>query len=180
MDLDVIFVDSDAEVSTPHATHDRMSRNDSPGRVEALWVKRAHRGLMDECDHVTLVEGRGVEGSADQGRARQVTIIEREAFDRVSELVGEEVDPALRRANVLVSGVRLEGRRHHILHLGDCRIELVGETRPCRRMDEAVPGLRDALDEGWAGGAFGRVIDGGNVRVGDVAFISSPPHDHPS
>jgi len=135
---------------------------------------------MDERERVTLVEGRGVEGSADQGRARQVTIVEREVFDRVSDVVGEEVDPALRRANVLVSGVRLEGRRNQILHLGACRIRLVGETRPCHRMDEAVPGLRDALDGKWGGGAFGRVLTGGDVRVGDVAFVSPPPNDDPS
>jgi len=135
---------------------------------------------MDERERVTLVEGRGVEGSADQGRARQVTIIEQEVFDRISDVVGEEVDPALRRANILVSGVQLEGRRNHILHLGTCRVELVGETRPCHRMDEAVPGLRDALDDEWGGGAFGRVLTGGDVRVGDVAFVSSPSHDDPS
>jgi len=157
-----------------------MSRSDTPGRVEALWVKRAHGGPMDARERVTLVAGRGVQGSADQGRARQVTIVEREVFDRVSDLVGQDVDPALRRANVLVSGIRLEGHRHDILNLGSCRIQLVGETRPCHRMDEAVEGLRDALDDAWGGGAFGRVLDGGEVRVGDVAFIAPPPNDDPS
>lgn len=148
--------------------------NDTAGRVEALWIKRAHRGPMDETDALRLVEGAGVDGSADRGRARQVTIIEREVFDRVAEDLGVPVDPAVRRANVLVSGIRLAGRRHHVLHLGPCRIEIAGETRPCERMDEAVAGLRAALDAEWGGGAFGRVLEGGEVRVGDVARLSPP------
>lgn len=158
-----------------------MNDSEKGGRVEALWVKRAHRGVMDTCERVTLVAGRGVEGSADQGRARQVTLIEREVFERVSEELGQDVDPAIRRANVLLSGVRLEGRRNRILQLGACRIEVVGETRPCERMDEAVPGLRDALDPAWRGGAFGRVLDGGDVRIGDAAYFhETPDHDDDS
>ncbi len=145
------------------------------GRVEALWVKRAHRGTMDAREWITLVAGRGVDGSADQGRARQVTMIEREVFDRVSAELGQDVDPAVRRANVLLSGIRLEGARNRVLRLGACRIEVVGETRPCERMDEAVPGLRSALDAGWGGGAFGRVLDDGEVRVGDEVRFEDQP-----
>lgn len=29
------------------------------GRIEALWIKRAHRGVMDPASMVTLVENRG-------------------------------------------------------------------------------------------------------------------------
>lgn len=149
------------------------------GRVEALWVKRAHRGKMDEVAEATLIEGRGVQGSADQGRARQVTVIEKEVFDALRDELDTSVDPAMRRANVLVSGVRLEGTRGRVLQLGECRIEVAGETRPCERMDEAVPGLRSALDPQWRGGVYGRVIRGGALRVGDVArFISNSDPSH--
>lgn len=156
-----------------------MDLDNAPGRVEALWIKRAHRGTMDARDRVTLTAGLGVDGSADQGRARQITMIEREVFARVSEELGQSVDPAVRRANVLLSGIRLEGARKRVLQLGECRVEVVGETRPCERMDEAVPGLRAALDGGWGGGAFGRVVVGGDVRVGDEArYIEDDGDDH--
>ena len=39
------------------------------GRVEALWIKRAHRGPMDPAQTVTLVEGEGIESDANRGRS---------------------------------------------------------------------------------------------------------------
>lgn len=144
------------------------------GRIEALWVKRAHKGPMDATDTLRLVAGEGVAGSADRSRTRQVTVIEAETFERVGAELGMAVDPAVRRANVLVSGIELEGRRRHRLHLGSCVIEVVGETRPCERMDEAVPGLQAALSNHWGGGAYGRVLVGGEVQVGDEARLLPP------
>jgi len=140
---------------------------DAPGRIEALWIKRARRGPMDAAETLHLVAGEGVAGGADRSSTRQVTLIEREVFDRVSTELGVAVDPAVRRANVLVSGISLKERRNERIRLGSCVIELVGETRPCERMDEAVPGLRAALSDGWGGGAYGRVVEGGEIHVGD-------------
>lgn len=143
----------------------------SGGKVEALWIKRAVRGPMDAAAEVTLVEDSGVLGSANQGGWRQVTVIEKEVFDRLAETLSPEVDPSMRRANVMTSGIQLEGTRGMILRLGECRIELRGETHPCEQMDEAIPGLRDALRPRCRGGMFGKIIKGGVVRVGDFAEL---------
>jgi hypothetical protein len=35
-------------------------------------------------------------------------------------------------------------------------------------MDEAWPGLRATMFDHWGGGAFGEVVVGGEIRVGDV------------
>ena len=52
------------------------------------------------------------------------------------------------------------------LRVGEARIRIFGETRPCRQMDEACPGLQAALGPAWSGGAFGEVVGGGSIEVG--------------
>jgi MOSC domain-containing protein YiiM len=136
------------------------------GRLEAIWLKRAHRGPMDQVTEATLVAGRGLVGNADQGRRRQVTVIERELWDRMMAQLAGRTDPSARRANFMISGCRLAGQRRRVLRIGDCRVRILGETRPCERMDEALPGLRAVMGQQWGGGSFGEVLDDGVVMVG--------------
>lgn len=138
------------------------------GRVESLWTKRAHRGVMDPHVEVVFVAGRGIEGNTCRSSTRQVTIIEREKWHAMMQELGGAIDPAARRANIMVSGVDLARSRGRVLRLGSVRVRIRGETRPCERMDEALPGLRAAMDAEWRGGAFGEVLDDGVVTVGDA------------
>jgi MOSC domain-containing protein YiiM len=137
------------------------------GRLEAIWIKRAHRGSMDQVSSGNLVAGRGLVGNADQGRRRQVTVIEREAWERLMRELDGSISPAARRANLLVSGVRLAESRDRILLVGACRLRIAGETKPCERMDEALPGLRAAMAVNWGGGVFAEALDDGEIAVGD-------------
>ncbi|MEP7116930.1 MAG: sulfurase [Acidobacteriota bacterium] len=146
------------------------------GELLGIWVKRAHRGPMDRVSAATLVAGRGVRGDANQGGRRQVTLL---ALDRWSALTAHlpgPPDPAIRRANLLVSGVDLTGSRGRVLRIGAARVRIFGETRPCRQMDEACPGLQAALHPPWGGGAFGEVLLGEDIAVGvAVAWESAEP-----
>lgn len=143
------------------------------GRVEALWLKRMMRGPMDPVTEVTLVAGKGLLGNADQGGRRQVTIFEREKWEHVMEAVQGQLSPAARRANILINGLGLANSRKCILFIGSCRIRVLGETKPCGRMEETHVGLQEAMAHGWAGGVFGEVLDDGAIRIGDVVSWES-------
>ena len=133
------------------------------GKIAAIWLKRFKRGPMDPVFAAQLTAGRGLAGNANQGGRRQVTIIDEAAFADAG------ADPSVRRANIMLRGVDLRGSRGRILRLGACRIRIFGETRPCERMEEAKPGLREYLRHEWRGGVFGEVVEGGLVSVGDDA-----------
>lgn len=81
--------------------------------------------------------------------------------------LGVEGDPSLRRANILVSGLRLANTRGRVLVIGGTRLAVGGEVTPCERMDEAIPGLRNAMRPDWRGGVFAQVVVGGVINVGD-------------
>jgi MOSC domain-containing protein YiiM len=139
------------------------------GRLIKIWVKRAHRGSMDARDRGVLIAGGGLEGSADQGGKRQVTVIEAERWAQMMTDLGADLDPSARRANLLVESIDLADSPGKILQVGPCRIRIYGETRPCERMDHALPGLRAAMSAPWNGGAYGQIIVGGSIAIGDEA-----------
>jgi MOSC domain-containing protein YiiM len=130
---------------------------------------------MDPVDAATLVRGRGIAGSADQGGRRQVTLLEREIWEGVMSELGASLSPVARRANLLLSGVALSRSTGRILCLGRCRVRILGETKPCERMEEALPGLQAALYREWRGGVFGEVLEGGEVLRGDPAEWEPAP-----
>lgn len=160
------------------------------GRLEAIWIKRAHKGPMDAVSDAELVEGQGLKGNADQGGRRQVAILSRERWEEAtaglrdgksgeashgeSDAAGLAVYPKDRRANLFVSGLDLEDTRGWTLAVGGHRLVIAGETKPCAFMDDICDGLQDALRPRWGGGAYAQVLDSGTISVGDRVTLTPP------
>ncbi|WP_052223418.1 MOSC domain-containing protein [Novosphingobium malaysiense] len=139
---------------------------------------------MEELQSVAVTAAAGVQGDfrgvVRQGAAkpprRQVSLIEAESWQaalRELDIADDEALPwFLRRANLCVAGVRLPRAPGAVVAIGpSCRIEVTMECDPCSRMDEIKPGLMTALVPDWRGGVLGRVLDDGEIAVGDEVRI---------
>jgi MOSC domain-containing protein YiiM len=136
-------------------------------RLEQIWIKRSTQGRMDPVDAAVL-DDKGLAGNANRGGRRQVTIIARERWAELMRDLGADLPPSTRRANLMVSGIDLQGSRGRILRVGNTRLMINGETRPCEQMEAAHAGLQALMRDRWGGGVFAAVIDGGDLHVGDA------------
>ena len=116
-----------------------------------------------------LTAGKGIDGNADRGGRRQVTLIDAARWEALMAELGSALDPRERRANLLLAGIDLTESRGRLLRVGSARLRMNGETRPCERMDEALPGLQEAMRAGWGGGAFAEVLESGEIAINDLA-----------
>ncbi|MEO8215790.1 MAG: MOSC domain-containing protein [Acidobacteriota bacterium] len=149
------------------------------GRMQAIWIKRAHTGIMDPAASATLVAGKEIVGNADQGSRRQVTLIEEEILARLVKGLSADLPTSTRRANFVVRDFPLIDSRGQIFTIGGCRLRVGGEVKRCNLMDELLPGMRQAMFPDWAGGAFAEVLEGGPVSVGDEIAWQLPDVAHP-
>lgn len=144
----------------------------SSGRLEAIAIRSAPHAPMQVLEHADVSREAGVEGDARGAPGdRQVTVLAVEAWQAACSEIGANLPWTTRRANLLVSGVELEATLGSRLEIGDVRLEVTGETDPCRVMDAQHPGLRAALEPGWRGGVTCRVLEGGSIAVGDRAEL---------
>ena len=125
-----------------------------------------------ESVHVSVEAGLAGDfrGAVKPGRSakRQVSLIERADWDAAMAELGVDHHWSVRRANLLVEGLDLPQRPGALVRIGESVVlEIMMECDPCSRMEEIEPGLKAALTPDWRGGALARVIEGGDIRLGD-------------
>lgn len=148
------------------------------GTIRGIARHAFPKAPMEVLDHVHVSREGGLQGDF-RGAVRpggkdrrQVSLIE--ACDWLAAIaeLGTVVEWQERRANLLVEGLDLPQRKGAVLRIGDTvRLQVTGECDPCSRMDAIVPGLKAVLTPDWRGGALARVLEGGDIRVGDPISI---------
>ena len=112
------------------------------GKLLGIWARRKWGGEMTSLHEANLVTGKGLTEDVSFGGRRQITIIEQEKWQAVTEKLNTDLPPESRRANFMIEGINLEETKGRILKIGECRIQISGETKPCAAMDEKFPGLK--------------------------------------
>lgn len=123
---------------------------------------------MSESESIEIDSG-GVVGENRKGKKRQVTLLAQEGWEAAQAGVGAELHWTTRRANLFVAGLELANTTCRRIRVGSALLEITAETEPCALMDQFHQGLRKALEPDWRGGASARVVEPGQVKIGDGA-----------
>ncbi|MBL1217960.1 MAG: MOSC domain-containing protein [Planctomycetes bacterium] len=149
--------------------------SESIGSIQSLALRTAVRGPMKEVDHAEAVADGGLVGDVPETEPdRGITFLSAPQWHTICSELGADLPWHTRRANVLVeSGGGLADWLGRVIQIGNqVRVHIRGETEPCDLMDQLHPGLSEALDSDCRGGVFGRVLEGGPIRVGDVIELA--------
>ncbi len=141
-----------------------------PGVVRWIGKRPERRQPVLSVPSAPLQPGVGLVGDRWQGRMdgpRQVTLLAAEDLAAIAGFMGRDaVAPEELRRNILVSGINLLALRECRVRVGTALLEVTGECHPCSRM-EAILGVGGYNAVRGHGGVTARVIEGGEVRVGD-------------
>lgn len=154
------------------------------GTLLAIARRPRVRAAMEEVPLGEITAAAGLAGDHKGARFpnRQITVMALEDWQAaLAELDLPDGPPppwTLRRANLLVGGLRLPRAKAALIRIGPVTLEVTAQTYPCKRMDEALPRLMKALAREWRGGVTTRVVSGGTVAVGDMAEVLSSPSEH--
>lgn len=162
-----------------------MSTFPRAGRVEWIGIRPASREPMTVLASVDAVAGRGLAGDrtaekSRPGNARQVSLIQAEHLQVVAKLLQRaDLDPALIRRNIVVSGINLVSLKGHRFRIGDALFEMTGECHPCSLMETHLgAGGYNAMR--GHGGITARVIESGVVTVGAQLLACPETVDQPA
>jgi MOSC domain-containing protein YiiM len=115
---------------------------------------------------------RGGLASTKKGRRRQVSLVEAEGLGAALADAHAPFEWWNCRRNLLVAGLRLPRSAGTKVGIGASLVlEITGECEPCERMDALKPGLRAAMMPDWRGGFTARVLEDGEIAVGDAVTI---------
>jgi MOSC domain-containing protein YiiM len=172
------------------------------GTVTAVSRSKSHSFSKAPEMSIRLLAGLGVEGDAHMGETvkhrsrvrvdptqpnlRQVHLIHAELHDELRER-GFKVHPGDVGENITTRGIDLLGLpTGAVLRIGDSAVvRITGLRNPCVQLDGFQQGLTAAvLDRDAAGnlirkaGIMGVVLEGGDVRPGDVIAVELPAEPH--
>ena len=136
------------------------------GKIVALHIAIAHRAPMEHPQSARAIADLGLEGDIHNkpGGKRQVLLMDEETLNAFGLEAGRV------RENITTRGIELKtlapGTR---LRAVGAVFEIAQACDPCKMIDDIRPGLRAQMQ--GQRGMLARVVEGGEVRVGDEIEI---------
>lgn len=132
--------------------------------AQVVFLQRSpkSREPMEVRPSLTLVAGTGIEGDfhARPKSSRQVLLMAEENCDAFGLAPGEV------RENITTRGLDLQALPEGtILEIGSASLIITKDCEPCSFIDKLRPGLRARMER--RRGMLARVVDGGEIQVGD-------------
>jgi MOSC domain-containing protein YiiM len=137
----------------------------------------AHRGLVGD----RYFANSGTFSDAEpHGPGREITLIEEESVDLLSEALHQKVDPALLRRNILTKGIHLNDLVGQKFTVGNIKLVGVRLCHPCAHL-QRLSGWQVTKYLKQKGGLRADILDNGRIRVGDTVTIllDDPPEINP-
>jgi MOSC domain-containing protein YiiM len=142
-----------------------------PGKLVWIGLRPSRKMPVLKQNVATLVSGRGIIGDhydTRQNGPRQVTLIATEDMAAMASFLGkEDIAPELLRRNFVTQGINLVALKGRRFRIGPALLEWSGECAPCSRMDTNLGSGGFNAVRG-RGGITARVIEGGEVHIGDL------------
>lgn len=140
------------------------------GKLEWIGLRPTKKAILQEVQEAIVDATTGLIGDHYSGKSgkRQVTLIQQEHLAAMAHIMKcDSVHPRLTRRNLVVSGLNLLALKDQKFSIGDDVIlEMTGLCHPCSRMEENLgAGGYNAMR--GHGGITARVIQGGQIRLGD-------------
>ena len=143
------------------------------GKVLKIALRTRPKGPMQEVLEASGSENGGLSGDVNSRPDRGITFLASQQWAQATGELEKELPWHTRRANVLVDAVSLAELIGQTISVGDVRVQINAETRPCSLMDRLEPGLKAALTPDCRAGVYGRILNDGQLRVGDLVILQS-------
>ena len=143
-----------------------------PGQIESIHLAPARGAPARWVETAAVKPDHGLVGDwrNRSGSRRQVTLIDGASIDRVAETLEITIPSGATRRQIVVRGLSLNSLVGKHLAIGEVIMEVTMLCDPCDQMETAIgPGARTALGDN--GGICVRVIQGGEVRVGNEVRV---------
>ena len=147
------------------------------GIIKAIAWRAAKGDPVRESDHCRVNRNTGIDGENRKPGKRSITLISIERWRDVCEELGVQVPWTIRRANLLVEGLDLSSAIGKPIQIGEVRVWIHGETKPCQLMDDQHQGLRETMKPNFRGGVYGQVLNEGTIHIGDTVLIDQSRHE---